>query len=303
MHYSSWAQLGAHVQAAGTAVPTLAVYAEDVVTQLRYNALLGYKGAPVYDDLDGLNIVNAFEVLNRSASAARQFFLLLHAQPSFHTLGLRPYWKKSFEMRRTGTSTVLTQNEEWFHVSMFMSAYKKPAWPDGAGAYAAFSFYAEDNPLLHVGAFLTTSNEVLYQYDWSDDAEILTDPRLAAYAGPDLAIKAVGDRSEWLYDERPWVPGQQDSDITWTIQRLQGRGVSVRLKRGPRSPRHKSVASAAPGSGAWSSTTSALTTNRRHWPDRTSPPSLTTKLLPGVRAPARHRLKVRVAVSRDLASA
>jgi hypothetical protein len=221
VHYSSWAQLGDWIEAAAKAVPALAIYAEDVLSQMRFNGMLGYKGVPVYDDLEGgLNIVNAFEVVNRTAVAARQFYRFLHDATGFRATGLTSYWSK-FEMRRNGTSISLNQDEQWFEVSMFLSAYKKSGWQEGAGAFAAFYFAEDTEPLLQVGAFATTWNDLLVEYDNSGLAEDFDNKYLAAYAGPDLPTKAAGANSEWLYDERPWLPAQQDADITWAVQRLQ----------------------------------------------------------------------------------
>jgi hypothetical protein len=70
---------------------------------------------------------------------------------------------------------------------MFMSAYKKPAWPAGAGAFAAFYFDGEeDHPLLHVGTFRTSLSELLVEYDHSELAEALADRDLwSSPASPD----------------------------------------------------------------------------------------------------------------------
>jgi len=105
---------------------------------------------------------------------------------------------------------------------MFMSSYRRPDWPDGAGAYGAFYFAGDgEQPLLQAGAFVTRWQEVLTEYDYSDTVDDLDDVHLAKYQGSDLAIKGAGDSSEWLYDERPWNAGEPDADITWAIQRLQ----------------------------------------------------------------------------------
>jgi hypothetical protein len=222
VHYSSWAQLGDRIEAAAAAVPALALYAEDVVAQMRFKGMLGYKGAPVYEDLEGeLNVVNAFELVNRAAVAARQFFRFLHDTSTFRSLGLASYWNR-YEMRRNGTSSSLNQEEEWFEVTMFMSAYKNPSWPDGAGAFAAFYFDPEgDEPLLQVGAFRTSWSELLVEYDHSEPVDAFSDGQLAAYAGPDLTIKTAAPNSEWLYDERVWQAGQQDAEIAWDSERLR----------------------------------------------------------------------------------
>lgn len=221
VRYSSWAQLGDAIEAVTEAVPAMAVYAKDVLAQMRFHGMLGYKGAPVYEDLEGgLTTVNAFDVVNRVVVSARQFFRTLHDAQAFRATGLTSYWSR-FEMRRNGTSTSLNQDEEWFQVSMFMSAYKKPAWPKGAGAFAAFYFLGEgDDPLLVSGAFLTRWDDPIFEYDNSDVVEQLTDTRLAAFAGTELPITSAGPNSEWLHDERPWLPGEPDTDITWTLEHL-----------------------------------------------------------------------------------
>jgi hypothetical protein len=96
----------------------------------------------------------------------------------------------------------------------------------GAGAYAAFFFGSGEDPQLQVGAFKTTWENLLVEYDCSHGVDELTDEHLAGYAGPDLTIMASAANSEWLYDERPWHSGQQDGDIAWTIERL-GAAASI----------------------------------------------------------------------------
>jgi len=236
VHYSSWAQLGKYVRACGEADQAFQRYSADVLTQLRSKALLGYDGAPALEGLDEkLNVVNAFEVVNRSASAARQFFLLLHEQPSFASLRLGAYWRRNgkFEMRRTGTSTALTQDEYWFHTSMFMSAYRPADVADGYGAYVAFYFAdGSDEPKLQAGAFHTTGNELLAEYDWSEDVERFQETCLSNLETEDLPRKAAGPNSEWRYDERPWLLGESEADVAWTIKRL--RSAADLLRSAPR---------------------------------------------------------------------
>ena len=53
LYYSSFADAGRVITQVGISRPEWAEYAEDVVAQLRRKALIGYEGAPMFDDLKG----------------------------------------------------------------------------------------------------------------------------------------------------------------------------------------------------------------------------------------------------------
>jgi hypothetical protein len=83
IHYSSWARLGARIEECSRAFPALRTYAEDALAQLHFNALLGYKGAPMLDDLDEMTLMNAFVAFNRALLSAREFFLRCTIKQAF----------------------------------------------------------------------------------------------------------------------------------------------------------------------------------------------------------------------------
>ena len=218
--YSSWARLGGQIGRCAATLPALRTYAADVIAQLRFNALLGYEGAPVYDDLDELNVTTAFALFNRSIAAARQFFLTLHDQQGFRSAGLSSA-AASHRMLRDGASTGLTQHEEFFQISTFICLYRRPAWDQGLGAYAAFYFASDDEPRLHVGAFVTSvPSELHWEYGWSEPTEDLKSPQLLAIDKKDMPLAAATERTEWTYDERPWRPGGGDEDVVWAVEKL-----------------------------------------------------------------------------------
>jgi hypothetical protein len=220
LYYSSWASLGAQIGRCAASAPALGIYAADVIAQLRFNALLGYEGAPMYDDLDELNISNAFVLFNRSIAAARQFYLTLHDQEGFRRTGLGST-AASHRMLRDGASTGLTQDEEFFQISTFICLYRRPTWDEGLGAYAAFYFAADDEPQLHVGAYVTTApGELHWEYGWAESTEDLNSPRLRAIDKKEMPFAGATERTEWTYDERPWRPGGGDEDVAWAVDKL-----------------------------------------------------------------------------------
>lgn len=90
LHYSSFASVGRAIARCGQHSPEWRRYADVVVTQLRLQGLLGYDGAPVFDDLEDLTVVNAVEAFNRTIRVARQLLLTLHSRPAFHAASPRP---------------------------------------------------------------------------------------------------------------------------------------------------------------------------------------------------------------------
>lgn len=220
VRYSSWAKLGRQIERCAHEVPVLRTYAHDAVAQLRFNALLGYDGGPVHDDLEELNLTNAIVLFNRAMASARQFYLTLHDQPAFRATGLGPLGN-SYRMLRNGASTGLSQHEELFQVTTFISPYRKSTWRTGLGAFAAFYFASDNEPKLHVGAFHSpATSELHWDYEYSEGVEELDTPELDALDKTHLPWAAAGTRSEWVYDERPWKPGDGDADVTWAVDRL-----------------------------------------------------------------------------------
>src|SRR4051812_36289569 len=215
--YSPWAWLGDAIESCAKAEPALARYADDVLFQMRLNYLLGYKGAPMLDDLDGLTLNNAVVAYNRAITAAHQFFVTLHGQPRFASAGLGP-WGGSFELRRDGTSRALAQSPDYFQISVMLSAYRQPGWPEDVGAFAAFYFGGEDpDPLLQVGAFeRAPGTDIVAGYAWSEDADDLTSETLLGIDKQHCPYAAASATLEATYDELPWVAGDEEADVAWT---------------------------------------------------------------------------------------
>jgi hypothetical protein len=221
LHYSSFASLGRTIERCGQESPEWHRYAQDVVAQLRVQGLLGYDGAPVFDDLEELTVVNAVEVFNRAIRAARQLLLTLHSRPAFQAAGYVPFGR-NFALRRDGTSTALTESEDYFTTNIALSVYRKEPWPEGAGVYIAVDLSSDDEPELQAGAFFAeSSSDLVWSYAYSDEPDDgPSHPRLAATDKAVLPYAAVGARTEWVYDTRPWRPGDGDADVLWALEKL-----------------------------------------------------------------------------------
>jgi hypothetical protein len=213
LHYSSFADAGRAVADVGARYPEWATYAEDVVAQLRRKGLMGYEGAPMLDDLQDLTISNAVEVFNRTIRAARHFYLLLHAQRGFSTLGLAAHdW--NFRMLRDGRSEVPTQSESWFQTTVILSWYQHPALPDGEAAFVAFDLRGSGAGFPDILVGVGASQLGVYNFgDAVRTAETLT-------KGP-FQERAAAGANECLYARRVWRPGAPDDDVQWAIEQLR----------------------------------------------------------------------------------
>lgn len=221
IRYSSWARIGSHIErCAGS--PGLKLYAVDVLEQLRLHALLGYKGAPVLDDLLDMNLSNAFVAYNRAMAAARQFYLTLHDQVGFRSTGLGPAGQ-GHRMKRNGASVALTEAEEFFQTDTLICVYRKPSWAEDLGAYAAFYFEEGEEPKLQVGGVVSSSLSTLnWDYPYTGGVETVNDGRLQSIDQRKLPWMAASSSVEVVYDERPWRAGSNgDEDVAWTIERLR----------------------------------------------------------------------------------
>jgi hypothetical protein len=223
LRYSAWALLGRAIRRCGEKAEAWRSYADDAVAQLRFNGLLGYDGGPMFDDLEGLTVVNAVEVFNRTVKSARQLLLTLHSQPRFQTAGYVPFGR-AFAMHRDGSSSVVTQEEWAFETSIILSLYRKPDWADGAGLYAAVWLMppGDDDPELQVGAFFAAdTRELVWSYANAGEADDTRSPQLAKRDKTVLANVCATDRTEWVYAGRPWRPEDSDADIIWALDALE----------------------------------------------------------------------------------
>jgi hypothetical protein len=223
LRYSSWARLGRHIEKCGAGDSPWSAYAEDVLRQLRSRELLGYKGAPVFDN-DEITIPLLVTAFNRTVLAARQFFLALVGQPRFSKLGLLPVGGKSFTMLRDDGSGALTALEDYFQVSTLMIAGRKADWPTGAGVYAAVWLDEDDDAELQVGAFAADSlTELAYAY--SDSTEVdpgeLESATLREAGDARLPELAASATKEFRYARRTWRPGDEDADIEWALAGIE----------------------------------------------------------------------------------
>lgn len=221
--YSPWAWLGNTIESCAKAEPALALYAEDVLFQMQLNNLLGYKGAPMLDDLEGLTLNNAVVAYNRAVVAARQFFITLHGQPAFASAGLVSWGGRSHEFRRDGISSKsLSESDDWFLTSTMMCLYRKPTWPEGIGTFVAFYFGDEDpEPAMHAGALYTaTGSDIVSEFAWAEPADSASNEVLQKIGTEHCPHFAAADTLECSYDRRPWRPGDEDADVAWAADKL-----------------------------------------------------------------------------------
>lgn len=219
LRYASFASLGQAARECADRRPEWRAYADDVVAQLRQKGLLGYDGAPMLEDLDGLTIPNVVEGFNRSILAARDFFLQLHGQPRFADLGLSPY-QAAHKMLRDGGSEVPSQPVKWFKTTVAMCLYKRHGWAPTRVVFACFDLLGRDSSHadLCVGASDVTGSHT-YGFAKAEPDQDLAHPVLSG-AAPELPETKAGPDGQWRFDRRPWTPGHADEDIDWALSRL-----------------------------------------------------------------------------------
>jgi hypothetical protein len=138
LRYSSWAEIGRVLVACAEHEPAWARYIEDVTAQLRFHSLLGYEGAPLFDDIDTpLTVPKAVDAFNRTILAVRAFYLSLHGQSGFKALG----FPGPYRLSRDGTGT--SPESHWFEASFVLSSYRRERWPKRLGAFVAFDLATE----------------------------------------------------------------------------------------------------------------------------------------------------------------
>ncbi len=231
LHYASWASVGSAIQHCGRTSPNWALYAEDVVEQLRLNVLMGYDGAPSVEGLEGgLTMRNAVELYYRMLEAGRQLYLAVHGQKRFEELALRPYWA-SHRILRDGFAEAPAAGGNAFATTVLLSLYRKAAWSKGQNVFVSIDLSSSDEPELVTGAglLLQESNpSTANRWAWADEPSgLLGDERL------DAADKAVFPHAaefepgaKWIYDTRPWIERRGEADISWVIEHLRS-GVAL----------------------------------------------------------------------------
>ena len=154
--YSSFALLGEVIATAADRDPAWQSYADDVAAQLRRNGLLGYRGAPMLDDLvaNGLTLKSGVEAFNRIIASARLFFLQLHQESDFIASGIQPGLggtaATSPRMVRDGGSDWIGQPEASFKTSVILSLYSHPDLGSQSRIFIGFDLIARDSSEIQV---------------------------------------------------------------------------------------------------------------------------------------------------------
>ena len=218
--YASFASLGEATKKCAAAVPEWAMYAEDVCAQLQRKGLLGYTGAPMLDDLEGLTVPSGVESFNRAIRAARDFLLHLHGQAKFADLELAPYGPNAYRMIRNGGSVTLTQLVEWFETTVAMCLYRREEWDPQRAIFVCFDLLGSSGleADLCVGACEVTG-DFTYGFARAERKQELLHPVLGE-ASLTLPETKSGADGHWRFARRPWVPGQADEDIDWALSLL-----------------------------------------------------------------------------------
>jgi hypothetical protein len=219
--YGSFASLGRAAQECAVLEPEWTTYADDVRTQLHLKGLLGYDGAPMLDDLEGLTLPSAVEAFNRSIRAARNFLLQLHGQPSFIELGLLPFAQNAHRLYRNGGSEALTAQVEWFETTIAMCLYRHEGWDPQRVVFVCFDLLGTNgsDADLCIGA-CEVSRE--YTYGWVRAAPVdeLDHPVLGQPSAVLPAMKSEVDGA-WRFARKPWIVGQPEEDIAWALSGLK----------------------------------------------------------------------------------
>jgi hypothetical protein len=139
--HASWRSVGEAIDAHADRQSELRAYADDVLEQMVKVTLLGYKGAPVLDDLQEMTVANAFAAVNRATVAIRELILGVQADARFRAARLEG-WGRSIELLRDGTSKAVGQDAvgqdaSYFELSTVLCPLRKPDWPDEAGVFLA----------------------------------------------------------------------------------------------------------------------------------------------------------------------
>jgi len=218
LHYSSFAELGRVVENCGRDHSEWSAYAADVTAQLRRKGLMGYEGAPMFDDLEGLTVPNAVEVYNRTVLAARQFLLQLHGQQAFVDLNLKPPPGWNYRMLRDDPSMTLTEDEIWFTTTVLLCQYDHDEFPVGTRAFVAFDLVGADGEtadLLAGQVTCSTLDDLGAGWFSAAIRERIPDE------DPPWSERSTFRSATWRFDRRPWHPGRPREDVTWTLARLE----------------------------------------------------------------------------------
>lgn len=220
--YSSFALIGETITAAGWADAAWKPYADDVIAQLKRKGLLGYEGAPMLDDLEGLTLLNAVETFNRIIASARHFYLQLHKDTGFLAKGLRHDTGgpsiTAPRMLRDGGTDQITRPEATFKTKVILSLYTHSDLDTQSRIFVAFDLVPRESNEIQLLAGLmhyTAGNPL--------DLRRLPSALMSTHVDaswPELPYIGGTTSSFWRYDRRDWQPNRAADDITWTLTRI-----------------------------------------------------------------------------------
>jgi hypothetical protein len=234
LRYSSWAEIGRVLVACAEHEPAWARYIEDVTAQLRFHSLLGYEGAPLFDDIDTpLTVPKAVDAFNRTILAVRAFYLSLHGQSGFKALG----FPGPYRLSRDGTGT--SPESHWFEASFVLSSYRRERWPKRLGAFVAFDLATEgDTADICAGAHWAEKGYLLDSYGNIDsEAEVAAELEALPDERFDGAGAAYG--TSWVWATRQWKTGQPDVDVDWAVDQLAAVGAAFPARKQRKRPTEK----------------------------------------------------------------
>jgi hypothetical protein len=234
LRYSSWAAIGRVLVACAEREPAWARYIEDVTAQLRFRSLLGYEGAPMFDDIDTpLTVPKAVNAFNRTILAIRVFYLALHGQSGFKALG----FPGGYRMSRDGTG--VSPEGSWFEATLVLSSYRRETWPKQLGAFVAFDLATdEDTADICAGSYWAEKGYLLESFTGVDyDAEVA--PELEALPAERFDDSGAAYGTSWVWGTRQWKTGEPDADVAWAVDQLAAVAATFPLRRQKKGPKAK----------------------------------------------------------------
>lgn len=182
--------------------PTGCRYAKDVVEQLILNVLMGYDGAPAFDDLEQLTITSVAEGFRRTLDAARRFLLALHDQPRFKETELRPYWD-SHRILRDGVSE-RSPTAESFGTNAIFSLYRLDGWPKSHAVLAGIYLGEKESAQITVALGDVTEDGDRVADRWAHSGDPEPGEDLGALANVEPAnfpyLVTYNPGAVWAYD-------------------------------------------------------------------------------------------------------
>jgi hypothetical protein len=127
-------------------------------------------------------------------------------------------------MWRNPTSTALTQDERWFQTTAIVSLYKREGWPDAQATFVNIDLVTgTDAADLCVGACVVAEGGIVDSFAWGERDRR---PSRAALAAAGFSHSVAQPPYEWVFERRPWLPGDGDADVSWAVLQLK-RAIAV----------------------------------------------------------------------------